>query len=172
MKKIAVAGIAIMMVISLYAVVVYAQTPTGQSPPSEETILAVTDLGKKCFNTVGFTDLWVLKIEGIGPARQVTGYDPVYPSAMNGGGQALPGTKSLLLTIDERAPGWTIFAEHNVELDTTTPGAWTGTDDLRWSDLSGVVYINYLDLPIQQVPCPAPGASVDNGPKTADKKAN
>lgn len=148
MKKIVIAGILAIMIGLVYAV--YAgPTSTGNTDANTQAFI-----GTVCFNTVGYSDTHVLRVDLVGNALQVTGHDPVYPSSMDGGGAVVNG--HLLLQIDEAAPAYAMFANHNIDIDLAT---MTGTDDFRWSGLDGVVFVSYLDLPYAKVPCPTPGAA-------------
>ncbi|MCZ7355387.1 MAG: hypothetical protein O8C66_15050 [Candidatus Methanoperedens sp.] len=156
MKKIVIVGIIAIMIGSVYAV--YA----GSSVTGDSNAQAF--IGSICFKPGPYSDLHVLRIDQVGNALQVTGYNPVYPSAMDGGGAVVNG--HLLLHIDEAIPAYAYWGVHSIDITLAT---MTGTDDLRWTDVNNNLVIGYTDLNYTRVPCPAPGSQSESGSTSVGK---
>ncbi|MEW6609160.1 MAG: hypothetical protein AB1414_17240 [bacterium] len=109
-------------------------------------------VGKYCFKCNDFTDTWVwcVDLHNYAAAVSVTGSNPVYPSAMAGGGY-ITNDNHVYLTVMEIIPNEGIYGVHMIDLDLAT---MTGVDDLVWYNNDGTVGPYYTDLPFSQISCP------------------
>lgn len=162
MKKISIIiGIVAMMILSAYAV--YAQKESASVLNTDANVQGY--VGTLCLQPQGYGDIYVLSFDRVvGNTYQITGGDVPFGSAVDGGGMKYGNY--LYLTMDESYPDGEIFGEHSIRLDLRTLNA---TDSVRFSDLSGNVYINYSFLPFNRVPCPPPGATLEKGKSLAGR---
>jgi len=112
--------------------------------------------GLVCFKYNDYGDTWVLSFRQAGPSEfRASGYDPIYPAAMTGGGAIVNG--KLLLSLDERSYGLYGIggdAQHDVVIDMAT-SPYSGLDRLARFDIYGVKMVSYPSgLTLTEVACP------------------
>jgi hypothetical protein len=110
--------------------------------------------GLVCFKYNTYGDTWILSFLQTGPSEfQVSGYNPAYPSSMTGGGAIVSG--QLLLSLDERLPGYVETGQHNVDIDMAT-SPYIGTDYPAFFDINGTKIVSYpAGLALTEIACPA-----------------
>jgi hypothetical protein len=139
MKKL---GIALIIAICVFAGAVAAQAEV---------------VGRFCFTPDFSIDIYVFVVDSLGGgAYQFTGYNPVYPSALNGGGNILDG--HLYITMTESISALGIFITHCIDLDLAT---LTGTTDMVGHDSDGTILDFYVDEPFSITSCPPWPASAE-----------
>ncbi len=111
--------------------------------------------GLVCFKYDTYADTWVLSFQQTGPSEFLaSGYDPIYPATMTGGGAIVNG--QLLLSLDEQMPsGYGSIGKHNVVIDMAT-SPYNGLDHLAWFDINGSTTFSYpAGLALTEIACPA-----------------
>ena len=126
--------------------------------------------GLVCFRYDRYSDTWILSVEQTGPKEFIaSGYNPIYPSALTGGGGIYNGR--LLLSLDETSYntyGTGMFGDHNIVINMAT-SPLKGIDRVLFSDINGVKQVNYPNgLTFTEIACPSGVVpSNDQGRKAA-----
>ncbi|OHB70200.1 MAG: hypothetical protein A2W23_08085 [Planctomycetes bacterium RBG_16_43_13] len=133
------------------------------------TAMAGTLLGKYCFKMDTFPDTWIWQVDKVGTAYQVTGYNSVEGSSMDGGGSSVPfNPGKVYFTINEYGDFYVGggFGNHHFILDLAT---LTGISYTRFSDITGAVIISYPSgIPISKIACPADAdTTIPDGPRAS-----
>lgn len=129
---------------------------------------AGTFIGKFCFKFDAYADTWVWEVTQVnypgGKAYQVTGYDTVYPAAMDGGGNIV-GSSLLLSVTETQKTGRR--AIHAIDLNLGTLG---GKDWFSWHNPDGTGHVTYSGLGFHQIACPAAGEVFEGAEPPTDSE--
>ena len=153
-------GICIVVLAAMSAVVI-----AEKSSDNQGNLLADPDstayVGIICFTYDDYGDTWVLRVDRVRDALQVTGHDIVYPgSSMDGGGVIKDGHwyLNIVETYDPAGTGRRCI--HAVDIDMTVwPRA--GFDSFSWHNPDGTGHTTHMGIGLHQCPCPAPGKLIE-----------
>lgn len=114
-------------------------------------------VGNVCFTFDDFTDTWIWSVDRVGNGIQVTGFDAVYPAAMDGGGVIIDNHLLLAVTETQTPPGGRRCI-HAIDIDMST---WTGIDSFSWHYPDGTAHTTHMGIGLRRIPCPAPGEVIE-----------